>query len=86
LAIEYYFATLFPDWSAFNIKGGGRLWFINLLRRWLGYHKTTYIAGVAMAVALSSKVAPAALTDLLVTRVPSTVNSVLKNGVGNFTV
>lgn len=86
LAIEYYFATLFPDWNAFNMKGGDRLWFIKSLKRWMNHHKTSCVAVVAIAVALSGKVAPAALGDLAATRVPSTMNSVLKNGVGNFTL
>lgn len=81
LAIEYYFATLFPDWNAFNMKGGSRLWLINSLRRWIQCHKSTCVAGIAIALALSGQVAPAALTDFLVTRVPFTMNSVLRRGV-----
>lgn len=84
LAIEYYFATLFPDWNAFNMKGGGKLWLLNSLKRWIYHHKTTCVAGVAIAAALSWRVTPAALTDL--TRASSTMNSVLKNGAGNITL
>lgn len=84
LAIEYYFATLFPDWNAFNMKGGGRFWFFNSLRRWMYNHMTTCVVGIAIAAALSGRVAPAALTDL--SHFPSTMNSVLKGRVGNFTL
>ena len=35
-ARSFWAATYFPDWSAFNMKGGSSLWPLYSLRRWLG--------------------------------------------------
>lgn len=35
LAIEFWFATMCPDWSAFNMDGGSSLWFLNTIYRWI---------------------------------------------------
>jgi hypothetical protein len=35
-ARTFWMATYFPDWQAFNMKGGSRLWPLRTLRRWLG--------------------------------------------------
>lgn len=35
-ARTFWMATYFPDWQAFNMKGGSRLWPLRTFRRWLG--------------------------------------------------
>lgn len=77
LAIEYYFATLFPDWTAFNMKGGSKLWLINYLRRWIQGHKATFAAGIAMAIAISGRAGPIISTKALVERVGESAQTLL---------
>lgn len=68
LAIEFQLATLFPDWNAFDVKGGSRLWFVNYLKRWILRHKTTCGVVIAMAVAFSGNMTHLALAKGLVRR------------------
>jgi hypothetical protein len=35
-ARTFWMATYFPDWQAFNMKGGSRAWPLRTLRRWFG--------------------------------------------------
>ncbi|KKY29325.1 putative monooxygenase [Diaporthe ampelina] len=56
-ARSYWAATYFPDWSAFNLIGGSRLWPLYTFRRWLLNSglltKALSILGIAAAAALS---------------------------------
>lgn len=57
MARSYWAATYFPDWSAFNLIGGSRLWPLYTVRRWLVnagvLTKVLLILGVAAAAARS---------------------------------
>ncbi|KAH7032125.1 hypothetical protein B0J12DRAFT_744855 [Macrophomina phaseolina] len=65
LAIGYWFATLFPDWKAFEMKGGSRVWHLNALARWMRRRQKLCIAGVLGAAALGGSKTPRFLVNLL---------------------
>lgn len=77
LALEFQLATLFPDWKAFNVKGGNRLWFVNYLKRWILRHKTWCVAGIATAIAFSGNVAPVALAHGMMRRIERMSQAIL---------
>lgn len=76
LAIEYQLATLFPDWSAFSVTGGSKLWFVNFVKRWILRHKTTCVAGIALALAFSGHMTHLALGPDLMRRIARTTHAV----------
>ncbi|KAF2146170.1 uncharacterized protein K452DRAFT_324192 [Aplosporella prunicola CBS 121167] len=51
LAIEFWLATLFPDWQAFDMKGGSSIWFVNALVRWICRRKIEWCVVFAVAAA-----------------------------------
>ena len=55
LARSFWFSTYFPDWSAFNLVGGSRLWPLYAAQRWLTTRKPltmTFISLGLVAVAV----------------------------------
>ncbi|OIW32331.1 monooxygenase [Coniochaeta ligniaria NRRL 30616] len=50
LARSFWFATYFPDWSAFTIVGGSKLWPLNTVRRWVRTTGTGTKALIILAV------------------------------------
>lgn len=60
LARSFWWATYFPDWSAFNMSGGSRLWRLNALTRTLfskSFVVSTILAYLAITTLWSGKVA-----------------------------
>ncbi|KAH6976605.1 hypothetical protein EDB80DRAFT_871730 [Ilyonectria destructans] len=53
LAIEFWFATLFPNWKAFEMKGGSKLWIVESFKRWTLSNKLQLAGVAALAVALA---------------------------------
>lgn len=50
LARTFWFATLFPNWKAFNMEGGSYFWRFNMLKRWIA--SSMSVARVTMLGAL----------------------------------
>ncbi|OJD29690.1 monooxygenase protein [Diplodia corticola] len=53
LALEYWFATLWPDWKAFEMEGGSAWWRVWSLRRWAGRRNLSAVVS-ALVVALGA--------------------------------
>lgn len=54
LARSFWFATYFPDWEAFNLAGGSKLWPLYAGRRWVRTAGTIPKALVILAVAAAA--------------------------------
>lgn len=59
------------------MKGGSKLWLINFLTLWIQGHKATFVAGIAMTIAISGCAEPIILTKALVERVGRTAQTLI---------
>ena len=63
-AISFWWKTWFPDWKAFNMEGGSKLWRLNALRRKLFDGLTWMIVATALAT-VGAFVSNISLADLV---------------------
>jgi cation diffusion facilitator CzcD-associated flavoprotein CzcO len=63
-AISFWWKTVNPDWEAFNMEGGSKLWRLKALTRELSNHSTLLAGAVAVAGA-TQWFAPTALAQYL---------------------
>ena len=63
-AISFWWKTAFPDWKAFNMEGGSKLWRLNKLKRHLSDGITLMVVAVMLA-AMGSSLSRDSLTNLV---------------------